>query len=346
MFLRFILGGHPIKRRRKAEDAIEHAPPGLAITTPELAALRRHLHRQVSIEAQAFWQDLRNEQQKMEEREREFAQRRRRIESRHAARLLQERRQIPTIDWKNPPDFEGEADRKLHNQNLAELDRQFSPEAFLGRLVPSLCDFASCVAIFEHPEMPGIPRSKKRAPKERVVTRILEMMFPRTPVQDLIPPEAKAVRVSEEKVWKGKVIAGPIELLLDERRRPIDYRRALYAERRGEFEHLPIGDLWGLPRAMKKSRRFLRQTLQARLLSNLVEMASDRRSRKQMVEDCQGRHAGYGGHGISHKDIAGAARVSLSDFYQWRDNHPRIGPKKHRRVLFVVCSPVWPPPQI
>jgi hypothetical protein len=57
---------------------------------------------------------------------------------------------------------------------------------------------------------------------------------------------------------------------------------------------------------MKKTRRLLRQALKARLHSDLMQMAADQRSRKQMVEDCQARHAGYGGHGISHKNIAEA----------------------------------------
>jgi hypothetical protein len=65
----------------------------------------------------------------MAERERELAKRRLEIESRHASGLLKRRQQLPQIDWTNPPHFEGEAARKLHNQNLAEIDRQFSPEA-------------------------------------------------------------------------------------------------------------------------------------------------------------------------------------------------------------------------
>jgi hypothetical protein len=207
---------------------------------------------QISKEVQTFWQDLRNEQQKMEGRERELAKRRLKIESRYAARLLKRRRQLPKIDWTSPPDFEGEAASKLHLQNLAKINRKFSDEAFLDRLVPSLCVFASYVAAFERAVMANLPVTKRHRHEERVVARILEMIFPRIPVQDPPPPEAKRVRVSEEKKWAGEVIAGRFEILEDSRRHPLGWRRALYAERRGEFEHLPIGDLWGLLRVMKK----------------------------------------------------------------------------------------------
>jgi hypothetical protein len=149
-------------------------------------------------------------------------------------------------------------------------------------------------------------------------------------------------------VWAGRVIAGPFEILLDKHRRPVGYRRAPYAERRGEFEHSPLGDLWGLLHApeMRRPRRLLVARLKAHVRSDLVQMADDRRSRRQIVEDCQERHAGYDSKRISHKNIAEAARVSLNDFYQWRADNPRIGAKKHRRILFVVCCPVWPPPRI
>jgi hypothetical protein len=173
-----------------------------------------------------------------------------------------------------------------------------------------------------------------------VVAGILEVIFPRTPVQDPPPPEAKRVRVSEEMKWAGEVIAGPFEILEDSRGRLLGWRRALYAERRGEFEHLPIGDLWGLLRAMKRKRQRLRQMVKARLVSDLVQMAEDQRSRKQMVEDCQEKH------GVLPKNIAEAARVSPGDFYKWRTNNPGIGAEKSRRILLVVCSPVWPPPNI
>jgi hypothetical protein len=184
-----------------------------------------------------------------------------------------------------------------------------------------------------------------------VVAAILETIFPRTPIQDPPPPEARRVRVSEEQKWAGEVIAGPFEILEDSRGRLLGWRRALYAERRGEFERLPIGDLWGLLRAMKKKRQRLRQMVKARLVSDLVQMAEDQRSRMEMVEDCRARHHDFAGDGrprpgITNQDIAGAARVSPGDFYKWRTNNPRIGDEKNRRILLVVCSPVWPPPNI
>jgi hypothetical protein len=260
--------------------------------------------------------------------------------------LLKKRKELPRIDWANPPDFEGEAARKVHQQNLAELDQQFSPEAFLDRQVPHLCTFATNVAIFERTVIPNLASSQRPAHSKRVVNAIVRLIVPPTPVQDPLPSDAKSVRLSEEKVRAGMVIAGPFEILLDEHGHSIAYRRALSAERRGEFEHLPLGDVWGLLRALKRPRRLLRQTITARVRSDLVQMAADQRSRHQIVEDCLERHAGYCTQGISHKHIAQAARVSMGDFYQWRANTPRIGPQKHRRVLFVVCCPTWPPPSI
>jgi hypothetical protein len=155
------------------------------------------------------------------------------------------------------------------------------------------------------------------------------------------------MRLSVEKRWAGKVIAGPFEILLDEHHRPVGYRRAPYAERRGEFEDSPLGDVWGIlhPPEMRRPRRLLVSRLRARLRSELVQIAEDRRTRRQLVEDCQGRHS-EAGVSVTHKLIAGAARVSINDFYQWRANNLRIGAKKHRRILFVVCSKIWPPPQI
>jgi hypothetical protein len=329
---------------------IDHAHPDLAITRSELKALRLHLHGQVLRAVQAFEQDRRNEQQKMEERERELAQRRQEIEKRYANELLEGRIRIRRINWKNR-DFKAEAARKVHAQNRRKLDRQFSPEAFLDRLVPHLFEFASNIAMFEHTVLPEVPPSQRHAHMRRVVARILETIFPRTPVQAPPPPEAKRVRISEEKKWEGEVIAGPFEIHEDSRRRLLGWRRALYAERHGEFEHLPIGDLWGLLRAMGKKRRLLRRMLKARLISELLQMAEDQRSRTQMVEDCRARHHGYAGDGrqkpgIINEDIAEAARVSPGDFYKWRTNNPQMGPEKSRRILRVVCSPIWPPPNI
>jgi hypothetical protein len=327
-----------MKRRRKAEDRIDHAPHGLAITSPELAALRRHLHRQVLIAIEAFWEDRRNEIAQMEERELKLARWRREIERRHAVWLLNRRQQqIPQIDWTNPPEFEKQTVRKRHDRSLAEIERRFRPEAFLVRLTPCLCEFASLVAIFERGVLPGIPPPERHAHSERMTARIVELIFGRPPRETPMPPEVRYVRTSDEKVWAGKVIAGPFEILLDAGRRRIGYRPV---ERRGEFERLPLGNLWGLLRIMKRPRRLLRQTIQARLRSDFVEMAADRRSRKQMAEDCRTRH------GVSHKEIPIAARVSSDDYYRWRDNNPRVGPKKHRRILFAVCSPIWPPPSL
>jgi hypothetical protein len=312
----------------------------------ELKALRRHLHGQILNEIQAYWRDFRSVERAMAEREQKLAERRSMIESRLAAQLLKKRQELPNIDWSNPPDFEGEAARKVHQQNLAELDQRFSAEAFLDRLVPHICTFASNVAIFERTVIPILGSSQRPAHCKRVVNAIVRLILPPTPVQDPLPEGIKSARLSEEKVWGGTVISGPFEILQDEHGRTIEYRRALHAECRGEFEHLPLGNVWGLLRALKKPRRLLRQTITARVRSDLVQMAADRRSRKQMVEDCLERHAGYGAQGITHKNITEAARVSLNDFYQWRANNPRIGPQKHRRILFVVCCPLWPPPRI
>jgi hypothetical protein len=63
---------------------------------------------------------------------------------------------------------------------------------------------------------------------------------------------------------------------------------------------------------MEKKLRPLRQTLKSRLLLELVEMSEDKRSRRQMVEDCKGRHRVK-----NNNAIAKAARVNRPDFYQW-----------------------------
>jgi hypothetical protein len=330
---------HNKRRKRKAEDSIDRAHPDLAITRSELVALRRHLGEQTSKAEQTFWQNLRNEQQKMEEREQERAERRRKIEKSHAEYLLEVRKRIRKINWANR-DFEAEAARKLHAQNHRRLDRQFGPEAFLDRLVPPLCNFASNVAMFEHGVLAGLPLSQRQRHMRRVVAGILEIIFQRVPAQAPLPPEAKRVRASDEKKRAGEVIAGPFEILHDSRGRLVGWRRALYAERHGEFEHLPIGNLWGLLRAMGKERLRLRRMVKARLVSDLVQMAEDQRSRKQMAKDCGERH------GIADKNIIEAARVSRGDFYKWRADNPGIGAEKNRRILLVVCSPVWPPPNI
>jgi hypothetical protein len=313
-----------------------------------LSALRRHLHQQIAAEEQAFWRDFQSAARANEEHEQKLAERRREIESRHAAQLLKKRQALPQIDWTHPPDFEGEATRKVHQQNLAELERQFSTETFFDRLVPHLCTFASNVAIFERTVIPDLPPAQRQAHGRRVEKAIVRMILPPVRVQDPLPPEVKSARLSDEKVRGNTVIAGPFEVLLDDRRRPIGCRRAPYAERHGEFEHLPLGNLWGLLRApgMKPRRLLLRQKLTARLRSDLIQMAADHRSRKQMVADCIERHAGYGPQGIVNKNIAEAARIRENEFYQWKADNPRIGSKKHRRLLFVVCCPAWPPPQI
>jgi hypothetical protein len=321
---------------------IEHSPGELAITDAELRALRRHLHQRIGAEVQAFWKDHDSERQRLEKHEQELAKRRREIESRHAAALLKKRRTLPKIDWTSPPDFEAEAAGKVHQQNLDSLDRQFNLETLLGRLAPLLYEFASLVAIFERTVISNLPSSQRPAYCKSVVAAIVRIIMPSTYTQEPLPPEAKNVRLFEEKVWGGRIIAGPCEILLDEHRRVIGYRRAPYAERRGEFENSPLGNLWGLLHApgMARPRRRLHLALKAHARSELVQIAGDGRTRRQMVEDCQGAH------GVTHKEIAAAARVSINDFYQWRSGNPRIGPKKHRRILFVVCCPVWPPPHI
>jgi hypothetical protein len=201
------------------------------------------------------------------------------------------------------------------------------------------------VAVFERTVMPDVPLSQRPAHCARRADAIVRMIVPSTQMEEPLPPGTKRVRLSGEKVSEGRIIAGAFETLLDERGQLKGYRRAPYAERQGEFERSIRGDLWGLLHApeMEKPRRRLVQELEDHLRSDLVQIADDRRSRRQMVEDCQGR---YREKGVTHKDIAIAAKVSLNDFYQWRTGNRRIGPRKHRRILFVVCCPIWPPPPI
>jgi hypothetical protein len=317
-----------------------HAPGDLAISSEELWALRRHLHRQISETVRAFWEDRWREMAKSEQ---ELAERRQAIERRHAAALLRKRQKLPQID------FEVEAARKVHKQNLAQLGVPATLEDLFKQLVPHLYEFASLVAVFERTVIPQLPPSERHAHAERVVHAIMRTILPDHTVEEPLPPGAQSVRLSEEKMWAGKVIAGPFEILLDQNRRPIGYRRAPYAERRGEFEQSPLGDLWGILHApeMKRARRLMATRLRARLRSELVQMADDRRTRRQMADDCQAQH-NKNGVAVTHKMIAGAAKVSINDFYQWRADSPPIPSTsiKHRRILFVVCCPVWPPPHI
>jgi hypothetical protein len=318
----------------------------LAISDAELRALRRYLQEQISAEVQAFWRDYRRAEGVMAEREQELAERRRRIESQQAARLLQRRRELPKIDWRDPPDFEEEAGRKVRQQNLDKLRHQFNEETLLDRLAPHIYQFASLVAIFERTVFPSLPKEDKFEHIERVARSVVEMIVPSASDDAPLPSEAKSTRLSPQKAWAGKLIAGPFEILFDQKGRPVGYRRAPYAERSAPLEPVDLEAIRGLLRLVKKKRRLLRKALKDRVVSDLVQMADDTRSRNQMVEECQERHAGFGGQGVIHKNIAEAARFSLNDFYSWRAGNPRIGPKRHRRMLFVVCSPVWPPPRI
>jgi len=329
----------------KAEDAIERAPGELAISDVELKTVRRHLHKQIAAEIRAFEQERPREEKAVTEREQRLAERRRQIESLHADRLLRNRQQLPQIDWTNPPDFEAEAARKAHEQILAELDRQFSPETFFDRLVPHLVMFGRLVAIFERIVVPNLSPSEKPAHSKRIENAIVDMIVPLASVRSPLPPTIVSPYPYRKTAWTE--IAKPLEP----------------PEPQGELGHLPLGDFWRLVYALKQPRRLvhpierakrtlrplerakriLRLALRAQLRADFVQIVEDRRSRREMVGDCLEMH---GTHEISHKHIAEAAKVSMGDFYKWRDDNPRIGPQKHRRLLFVVCCPVWPPPPI
>ena len=177
-------GGHvPAKTEAKGGLHDRTRSSDLAITDGELRGLRRYLHERISGEIQAFWRDLGIERQRMEQHEQELARRRQEIESRHAAALLKKRQKLPKIDWTHPPDFEGEAVRKVHQQNVAQLESQFSPKAFLDRLTPHLFVFASLVVTFERIVIPDLPTSELQAYCERVVRTIVRMIMPSTYTQ-------------------------------------------------------------------------------------------------------------------------------------------------------------------
>ena len=64
-----------------------------------------------------------------------------------------------------------------------------------------MCDFASYIAAFEHPQMPRTSRSKRgrlaaailaAAPPERVAAAIVELVFARPPIEVPPTPGAKA----------------------------------------------------------------------------------------------------------------------------------------------------------
>jgi len=185
----------------KAEDAIERAPGELAISDVELKTVRRHLHKQIVAEIRAFEQERPREEKAVTEREQRLAERRRQIESLHADRLLRNRQQLPQIDWTNPLDFEAEAARKAHEQILAELDRQFSPETFFDRLVPHLVMFGRLVAIFERIVVPNLSPSEKPAHSKRIENAIVDMIVPLASVRSPLPPTiGEPVSVPEDSM--------------------------------------------------------------------------------------------------------------------------------------------------
>ena len=291
---------------RPEEAIIAQAHPDLAITAAELAALRRWLHPQFLKASQAFFEDKKNEIMEMEKHELELARRRLKI--------------------KTDP---GWVSVLLERQKLLpETDwdnPKFEQDAFSAR-----CD----------------ERRGKIEKKYRAVGAYLHRMFPS--ILDFASFVAAFERTvpSSKKLADERVVSAIVKLVFA--RPSIEVPPVLGTQVDARFS---AEQVWDLFRAHKEPRRLLSQKIENRLRTELAQMAEDRRSREELVDACLDRHRGYADDGCSdpgltHKNIAAAAHVRINDFYQWRRSHPRIGPKKHRRILFVVLSPVWPPPQL
>jgi hypothetical protein len=109
--------------------------------------------------------------------------------------------------------------------------------------------------------------------------------------------------------------------------------------------------VWDLFRAYKEPRLRLSEEIEDRVRSELAQMADDRRSREVLVDACLTKHRVYAGHGRKHpgitkEDIATAARMAWKEFGRWLNKSRRVGSERTRRILFVLLSPAWPPPQI
>jgi hypothetical protein len=98
---------------------------------------------------------------------------------------------------------------------------------------------------------------------------------------------------------------------------------------------------WGwLP--LRRMRLFLRLQLTKALREETARIDADRRSRRQMANDCKQRHS------ITDRDICGATKTSRSEFYRWLQGRRATRPIGNRsavsmRLISALVSPIWPP---
>jgi hypothetical protein len=131
--------------------------------------------------------------------------------------------------------------------------------------------------------------------------------------------------------------------LFDEHDQYIGMRGAPYAEPHGLIEKSPLGELWGLLRITRLRYRAWRALIDT-LQRETLYIVKDRRSRPQMAEDC--RH----NHNVSGVEICRFAQIRAEEYYRWRKdkrvtgkNRIKNSSDRHRRIVRVLCSPVWPP---
>ena len=190
---------------------------------------------------------------------------------------------------------------------------------------------------YERSVVTGRPKKEAMLHCHRAFEPVLALFVPGIPEQDALPPGTKVVQP-----FLG-IDASPFELLFDEYGQYVGVRGAPYAERQGIFEAAPMGSSWGLLRILSLRRqawRILIDTLQ----EETVHIVEDRRSRAQMAEDCRLKH------NVDDTEISRLAQVPTEEFYRWRKDELVKGKNRinndsdrHRRIVRVLCSPVWPP---
>jgi hypothetical protein len=187
---------------------------------------------------------------------------------------------------------------------------------------------------YERAIVTGLPRRKKMAHLSRALQAIWQLIAPDTIRQNtLAHPEG----------WHfapGTIDVGPFEFRTDARGNVIDLRRALHAERRGVFANLPLGEAWGLLQ-IPLLRGLLQHDIIPVLQSQVVEITDDRRTRKEILDDCKRLH------GLTNKAICQEAQVLESELYRWAQDDKAPRPIKntsapHRRLIMVLTSPVRP----
>jgi hypothetical protein len=259
------------------------------------------------------------------DRLRELELNRRRVETGELyAELKPAGSKLPAIDW---------------TRQIVEWNPQTPPRtlgfglgALICRTFPWVCKFGGDLMLFEIATVLGLPESESEAHCERAVTGISTLILPEIPKQKI---DSKAWRLQPESA-----LSGPFEEVLDRDHHVVQRQRAFYAEPQGILEkllqELLSDDTWGILRR-PKLRRLLSGKIKQTLRSRAV-LVDDRRTRLQMVDECKQRH------GIVDKEIYTAVGVRSEDFYRWRKDGCSNRTLIHRRLVWALFSPTWPPP--